>query len=48
MENVNNSLRTKNNELKNKNEKLTQENEKLITKLAEKETEIEILKKEYK
>ena len=41
------SLRTANNELKIKNEKLTQENEKLIAELAQKETEIEKLKKGY-
>ena len=42
-----NSLRTTNNVLKIKNEKLTQENEKLIKELAQKETEIEKIKKRY-
>jgi hypothetical protein len=40
------SLRTANNILKIKNAKLTQDNEKLIADIVEKETEIEILKKE--
>ena len=47
LENENKSLRITINALKIKNEKLTQENEKLIAELAEKETEIQQLKKEY-
>ena len=47
LENEVNSLRTTNNVFKIKNEKLTQENEKLIKELAQKETEIEKIKKRY-